>query len=110
MHPKPWTVADILEATGGRLRSGETRRRFSGISIDSRIITADELFLTLKGDVYDGHDFIPDVIRKGIGGIVMAEEKAGPSIIAELKQKGVVCVTVKETLKGLGNLAAFHRR
>jgi len=110
MHPEPWTTEDILEATGGRLRSGVTGRGFSGICIDSRVITADELFLALKGEAYDGHDFIPDVLRRGIGGVIMAEPKADPSMLAELKQRGVVCVTVKETLKALGALAAFHRR
>jgi len=57
-----WTTYSILEATGGSLREGDMGLSFSGISIDSRSIKTDELFIAIKGDVYDGHDFINDAI------------------------------------------------
>jgi len=58
-----WTTADILEATGGELICGDLKYGFSSISIDSRTILANELFVAIKGEVHDGHSFAEDVIR-----------------------------------------------
>ena len=38
----------------------------SGFSIDSRLINSNEIFIAIKGDKFDGHRFIPDVIAKGV--------------------------------------------
>ena len=38
---------------------------FNGISIDSRTIKKGNLFIAIKGDKFDGHEFIDDSIRKG---------------------------------------------
>ena len=50
-------LEDIVQATGGRVLCGTTEK-FQGISIDSRSIREGELFVALKGDNFDGHDFI----------------------------------------------------
>ncbi len=110
MKPIPWTTKDIIQATGGTLVCGDANRSFTGISIDSRTLSIDELFVAIKGNNYDGHSFIPEVITKGIGGIILRDEKAAEFISSEWKEKGIVCVTVKETTRALGDLAAFNRR
>jgi len=53
----PWTVDDILSATGGELAAGERHRSFASISIDSRTIRADDAFVAIRGEVHDGHRF-----------------------------------------------------
>jgi UDP-N-acetylmuramoyl-tripeptide--D-alanyl-D-alanine ligase len=110
MKPIPWATTDIIQATGGTLVCGDANRSFAGISIDSRTIAIDDFFVAIKGTNYDGHNFIPEVITKGIGGIILKEEKAAEFISSQWKEKGIVCVTVKETTRALGDLAAFNRR
>ncbi|MCK4467094.1 MAG: hypothetical protein KAU60_01955, partial [Desulfobacterales bacterium] len=64
--PMPWTSADILDATKGDMLLGDIKSVFSGISIDSRSISVDELFVAIRGNIYDGFSFAGDVIKQGI--------------------------------------------
>ena len=38
---------------------------FDGVSIDSRSVTAGQLFVALTGPNFDGHDYLADVVSKG---------------------------------------------
>ncbi|QTA84057.1 UDP-N-acetylmuramoyl-tripeptide--D-alanyl-D-alanine ligase [Desulfonema magnum] len=107
---KTWTTDEILHATGGELLLGETEHYFSGISIDSRKISNDNLFVAIKGEVHDGHRFIQSVIKQGGRGLIIDENKANELPRAEWREKGVVCIAVTDTTTALGDLAAFNRR
>ena len=48
----------------------------TGVSYDSRNVKEGYLFVAMKGEKYDGHDFIEDVIRKGAAAIVHERDKA----------------------------------
>ena len=104
-----WTTADILEATGGELIEGDPQCLFSGVSIDSREIFKDDLFVAIKGDVHDGHSFIGDVIKNGTRGVVVQKDKVNFFPQAGGEGKSIVCVAVDDTTKALGDLAAFNR-
>ncbi len=59
-----WTVAEAVAATGGRperLSDGPLH----SISIDSREIDHDALFVAIKGDKLDGHDFVRAALDGG---------------------------------------------
>ena len=102
-----WTLELALEATRGVLVGQHDRRRFSGIGTDSRNLRAGELFLALKGDRFDGHDFISQVIEAGAAGVVAArdrwEARGGSPLPAPI-------IVVEDTLNALGDLAAFWRK
>jgi murE/murF fusion protein len=106
----PWRTAQILDATGGKLFCGSLDRTFTGVSIDSRKISADDLFIAIQGDVHDGHRFIGGVIEKGIGGLVIDQRKTDMLPVSEFSDTGIVCITVADTGRALGDLAAFNRR
>lgn len=105
-----WTTADILEATGGELICGDLKYGFSSISIDSRTILANELFVAIKGEVHDGHSFAEDVIRQGISGLVIDKEKVNDLPVLEWIKNKMVCIAANNTTKALGDLASFHRK
>lgn len=107
---KHWDTTEILEATGGDLLCGDVRQFFSDISIDSREISSKGLFVAIKGDVHDGHDFVGDVIGNGVLGLVVEKEKIHALPIETFKNKGVVCVVVENTTRALGDLAAHRRK
>jgi murE/murF fusion protein len=109
-NPIPWTTAEILEATGGDLLSGDLKHSFSGISIDSRSISVDELFVAIKGDTHDGHSFTGDVIERGVSGLLIDRTKTHTLPGKESTENGIVCVTVNDTIRALGDLAAFNRK
>jgi UDP-N-acetylmuramoyl-tripeptide--D-alanyl-D-alanine ligase len=110
-HPLAWTVDEILKATGGDLLCGDQirSRKFAKVSIDSRNISAGDLFVAIVGEVHDGHRFANDVVEKGVGGLVVAENKAGELPISEWQARHIACVAVADTIRALGDLAAFHR-
>jgi UDP-N-acetylmuramoyl-tripeptide--D-alanyl-D-alanine ligase len=85
---------------------GSAEAGVSGVSTDSRSVAAGELFVPLRGERFDGHDFIAEVAAKGITA-VLADEKwlAHHAIPA-----GCSGVIVKDTLRALGDLAAAYRR
>jgi murE/murF fusion protein len=110
VRPAAWNTAEILEATGGNLLSGDLKHFFSGVSIDSRNISVDELFVAIKGDTHDGHNFIGDVVETGVSGLLI--DKANTHMLPgkESIKNGMVCITVSTTIRALGDLAAFHRK
>jgi len=105
-----WMATDILEATGGLLLCGNIKCAFSGISIDSRKISTDDLFVAIKGDVHDGHSFVGDVIEKGIRGIIINRDNAALFPKQTWQSKGILCVSVDDTIKALGDLAVLIRK
>lgn len=108
-HVLPWTVDEILKATGGELLCGEPSQKFEKVSIDSRTITPEDLFIAIAGEVHDGHTFTADVVSKGINGLMVAREKTGELPISEWRERCIACVAVADTIHALGDLAAFHR-
>ncbi len=104
-----WTLADILEATNGELMSGDSKREFNKISIDSRDISSDDVFVAIVGDVHDGHVFANDVVQRGVCGLIVSREKATQLPITEWQAQNIACVAVSDTTRALGDLAAFHR-
>ncbi|HUU54198.1 MAG TPA: Mur ligase domain-containing protein, partial [Armatimonadota bacterium] len=48
----------VLEATQGRLAGGAAPDVFHGVSTDSRSVPRGALFVALKGEQFDGHDFV----------------------------------------------------
>lgn len=72
------------------------------MSIDSRTVREDDIFIALKGQRFDGHDFIIDAMKTGNGAIV-STPPAWPL-------KGKTIIYVKNTLKALQDIAHYVRR
>ncbi|MBI5589586.1 MAG: UDP-N-acetylmuramoyl-tripeptide--D-alanyl-D-alanine ligase [Deltaproteobacteria bacterium] len=105
-----WTTDDILVATAGEWICGNRNIQFSGIAIDSRMISLTEFFVAIRGEFHDGHRFCSDVVQSGVKGILIDIHSIGALPIAEWRQKGIACIGVKDTTRALGDLAAYHRR
>lgn len=107
--PIPWRVTEIIDATKGQLFCGDLGHTFAGVSIDSRKITTGDLFVAIKGEIHDGHSFIKSVIEQGIKGCLIDQRKTDILSKAEWTDTGVVCITVDDTTKALGDMASFNR-
>ncbi|HEX8682547.1 MAG TPA: alanine racemase [Ardenticatenaceae bacterium] len=64
------TLDDILTATGGQLHGPAHATTFENLAFDSRLVQSGELFLAVKTERGDGHDFVPDACRKGAAGVL----------------------------------------
>lgn len=96
-----WALSQVLLATGGRLVSGRTEASFRSICTDSRVIEPGDLFLTLTGEHYDGQDYINEAVRKGAAGVVVNSVPGS--------KMSVPVILVEDTLRALGDLAAYRR-
>jgi UDP-N-acetylmuramoyl-tripeptide--D-alanyl-D-alanine ligase len=99
-----FTVAEIARATGGEI-IGSSSGYAAGVCTDSRTVKADELFIPIRGERFDGHDFIGSAAARGVS-LFLAEKQW--AVRHELPA-GIICIAVPDTLRGLGDLAAFHR-
>lgn len=105
-----WSIKDILTATGGGFLYGGSAQSFQGIGIDSRSIDPGSLFVAIRGENHDAHRFISQVVAKGVKGLVIQDPSDQPMDHAQWKARGVACVTVADTTRALGQLAAFARQ
>jgi alanine racemase len=90
---------DIL-ATGGRLHGPVHARRFTDLAFDSRRLKPGQLFLAVKSDTGDGHDYIAEAIRKGASGVLCQRVPADVP-------RDVTCVLVEDTRQALWDWARF---
>jgi len=103
---EPIKIDEIVQAIQGKLLQGDKDKWISRISTDSRQIRQGDLFIALKGERFDGHDFIEEVIKKEAGALVIS--KNIPLIINY--QLPIPIIKVKDTLIALGNIAAYYRQ
>lgn len=68
---------------------------------DSRSVSRGDLFIAIKGEKFDGHDFVKDVIAKGVELVVV--EKLNPEVPA------VRQIVVGDTLRAYGKIGAYNR-
>ena len=95
---------DCLNAIGGQLLQGDPDCLFRGVSINSRTVSKGALFVCIKGERFDGHDFLADVIDKKVGGIILSNPEKLPV------ESGPFVIQVPDTLKALQDLAGFQRK
>jgi UDP-N-acetylmuramoyl-tripeptide--D-alanyl-D-alanine ligase len=96
-----WDLEKVIEATGGLLADNHRQTVFRAVSTDSRSIEPGDLFVALRGDSFDGEKFCGDAVAKGASGVVVTTKPA--SFLP------VPVVLVPDTLKALGDMAAFRR-
>jgi len=95
-----YTIGEIIAATGGRAE-GLTGEGVCSISIDSREIAPEGLFVAIRGDRFDGHEFVGQALQNGAVAALVSQEKA-----AGLGERLIV---VPDALEGLRDLARAAR-
>ncbi len=92
-----WSLSDLVKATAGDLIGDWRNDGIAGVSIDSRSIKSDELFVAVKAK-RDGHNFINDAIRLGAKGALVDHIPADISSKTPL----LLVPSVQEALENLG--------
>lgn len=99
------TAGEIISPMGGELISGSPETVLAGLSTDSRKIGPGQLFCALKGERYDGHDFVKEAVNKGAAGTVI--RKGFRPFIPPMRD--MVVIAVDDTLNALGDLGGWWR-
>jgi len=79
-----------------------------GISIDSRTVKEGELFIAIRGDRFDGHEFVPAALRKGAWGALVEQSAIESKHAAMAGLQNVI--PVADTLISLQELSLIHRK
>ncbi len=82
-----WTIDELAAATGGTL-AGKVVHALNGVAIDSRAIAAGDIFVAIKGDRTDGHEYAANALKAGAGVAIVsrpdvAMRAAGPLLIVD---------------------------
>lgn len=91
---------EIAKAVDGRLEASENLE-VARVSHDSRDIEPGDLYIAIRGERLDGHAFAQAAVKAGAV-LVLADETG------ELPD-GLPCIRVRDTVRALGKLAAWHR-
>jgi alanine racemase len=94
---------DILKSTEGRICGQVFAQEFSDFCYDSRILEPGELFLAVKTEKADGHDYIEEVCQDGAAGVLCQREM-------DVASYGVTCVQVADTQHALTQWARYVLR
>ena len=98
-HPY-WTFERVADALGTGPR---IPRPLAGVSTDTRAITRGDVFVALKGERFDAHDFLATARDAGAAAFVVSDATRATGL-------GVPTYVVPDTLVALGQLATAWRR
>lgn len=93
------SLAEAAAAMQGSLKGADAR--FTGVSTDSRSLAAGELFVAIRGERFDGHDFLAVAKDRGASGALVDR--------AYTARAPLPVVVVDETRKALGRLGRHWR-
>lgn len=96
-----WTAAEVAAATGGRAHGGADWHA-QGVSIDTRTLAPGDLFIALRGENGDGHDFVAAAFDKGAAAALVSRVPAG-------LRPGSPLVDVADTQKAMEALGQAAR-
>ncbi len=98
------TLDDLFELPTAAVYKPEKYQPVESISIDSRQITGNSLFVAVKGEKFDGHDFVLEAVKKKASAVVINEK-----FLNRFSELPVPIITVKDTTIALGELARIWR-
>ncbi len=99
------SLKDILNAVDGKLLQKGCAEKFNHITIDTREVKKDSVFIAIKGEKYNANEFIIQAIENGASLCIIDELKYNE---AELT-KDISVVIVENTRRALLNLAEFYK-
>ncbi len=97
-------VFDVAQWSGGALLAGVPAAPITRISTDTRSIKAGDAFLALKGDQFNGHDFLDKAITAGVTTLIISE------LPPETQNFSGNIIHVRNPLKALQDIALHYRR
>src|SRR5882672_5198672 len=93
------SLAEAAAAVGAR--SAGTEVRFDGVSTDTRTVAQGQLFVAIRGERYDGHDFLAAAKDRGAAAALVDEQFKGAAPLPVL--------VADDTRRALGRLGRHWR-
>ncbi len=104
---KKIAIEEAAKASGGELCRRGRENYITGVRHDSRDCGKGDLFVAIKGENQDGHDYIPQALEKGCAGVMISREG---NWLNEAEHSGAAVIKVEDTVRALGSLAGHYLR
>src|SRR3989440_9630402 len=102
MNPLP--LSQIARLAGGSISSGDQTVVVNKVSTDSRTLKSSELLVALRGENFDGHNFVEAAAQIGAVGAIVESTWNGEI------PKNFALIRAKDTLQAYQDLAANYRK
>ena len=96
--------AEVLSHTGRVAQISGDDSVIKGVSIDSRTVKPGDCFFAVKGENFDGHDYVADAFAKGAACAVISRAVGGEGLA------GKCLLMVADTIEALGDFGGEYRR
>lgn len=97
---KELSLNQIARWCGAALSQSYESVMIRGVTADSRTVKPGDLFIALKGERVDGHDYVRQAAEKG----------AAAALVMQQCEADIPCLHVENTLRAYGDLAAGYRK
>jgi len=98
------TLEDIFSLSTAVIYNPDLYKSVTSVSIDTRTIKKNSLYVAIKGKKFDGHNYIKEAIKKGATAIVVSSRK-----LNKLGNVKIPVISVKNTKTAYGELASIWR-
>lgn len=98
-------IEDVFNIPDSVIYEPDNFRTIYYVAIDSREVKKNTLFIAIKGNRFDGHDFVKDAVRKGAVAVVINKK-----YLDRFDEINVPLITVNDTKLALGNIARTWRK
>jgi UDP-N-acetylmuramoyl-L-alanyl-D-glutamate--2,6-diaminopimelate ligase len=78
-------LGQLINGLEYQLRQGEIEQEIQNLTYDSRQASAGDIFICIRGAQSDGHQYIPDVIAKGVAVLVVQDEVQAPPTVTVIQ-------------------------
>src|SRR6516162_11417407 len=100
----PFPLSQIAKLAGASLSSGDGSIMINKLSTDSRTLKPGQLFVALRGENFDGHNFVESAAKAGAAGAIVDSNWNGQAA------KNFALIRTKDTLQAYQQLAANYRK
>ncbi len=99
------TIEDLFDVPTAVIYNPDELKPLKHVTIDSRDVKKGSLFIAIKGKRFDGHQFVKQAVKSGAGAVVISSRK-----LTMFDDVDVPVITVRNTTKALGDIAAIWRK
>lgn len=94
-----WTLKQLAAWCGGTVAPEYENITVTHVTSDSRQVREGSLFVALRGENHDGHEFVENAVAQG----------AAAALVSRNVREGIPCILVEDTRKAYGGMAAGYR-
>ena len=104
MRKMSLTIEDLFNVPTSEIFNPDDFKPVTSVLIDSRNMSRNSLFIAIKGNKFDGHNFLRDAVKNGAAAVVINKKK-----YKNFNDIDIPVITVKDTTKALGDIAKIWR-